>query len=140
MEAYFWLLILLIMIVISLFLIRVFKKLSGKEQTVSDNVIILSDKNFQETVMKGVCVVDFWAPWCMPCRVQNPIINQLADELKGKVKICKLNVDEHKKTAIKLKIKSIPNIIIFQEGKVVRQLIGVKPKTLILKELKLLIE
>jgi thioredoxin 1 len=140
METYFWLLILLVMIVLSLVLIRVFKKLSGKEQTVSGNVIILSDKNFRETVEKGVSVVDFWAPWCMPCRVQNPIINQLADELKGKVKICKLNIEENKKIAIQLKIKSIPNIIIFKEGKVVKQLIGIKPKTLIMKELKLLIK
>jgi len=131
MGAYFWLLILLILIIFSFILIRIFKKLSTTEQPVSDNVIELTDENFKQTIEKGISLVDFWAPWCLPCKVQNPIINQLADELVGKAKICKLNIDDHQRTAIQYNIKSIPNLVIFKNGKPVKQFIGVKPKMLV---------
>jgi thioredoxin len=140
MSTYFWLLILLILIVFSFYLIRIFKKLNHTEQQISENVIELTDENFKATIKKGISLVDFWAPWCMPCRVQNPVINQLADELKGKVKICKLNVDDYKKTAIQLNIRSIPNIIIFKEGKPVKQFVGVQSKNSIMNKIQLLTE
>lgn len=124
-------LILLILIIFSFILIRIFKKLSTTEQPVSDNVIELTDENFKQTIEKGISLVDFWAPWCLPCKVQNPIINQLADELVGKAKICKLNIDDHQRTAIQYNIKSIPNLVIFKNGKPVKQFIGVKPKMLV---------
>lgn len=108
-------------------------KMSKEQQTDSPNLIILTDKNFNETIKEGVTLVDFWAPWCMPCKIQNPVINQIADELKGKAKICKINVDEHKSSAAQMKIRNIPNIIIFKDGKAVKQLIGVKPKHTLLK-------
>lgn len=68
-------------------MVRAYKKLSQSEQQVSENVIELSDENFSETIKNGIALVDLWAPWCLPCKVQNPVINQLADELQGKVKI-----------------------------------------------------
>ena len=108
-------------------------KISKEQQTDSPNLIILTDKNFNETIKEGVTLVDFWAPWCMPCKIQNPVINQIADELNGKAKICKINVDEHKKTATEMKIRNIPNIIIFKNGEAVKQLIGIKPKHTLLK-------
>ena len=108
-------------------------KMSKEQQTDSPNLIILTDENFNKTIKEGVTLVDFWAPWCMPCKIQNPVINQIADELNGKAKICKINVDEHKKTATEMKIRNIPNIIIFKNGEAVKQLIGVKPKHTLLK-------
>lgn len=103
-------------------------------------VIDLTDEDFQETIKLGVTLVDFWAPWCGPCRVQNPVIEKIAHELGDVAKICKINVDVHKKSAIQMKIKNIPNIIIFKDGEAVKQLIGAKPKHVILKALEPLIE
>lgn len=103
-------------------------------------VIDLTDDNFQETIKSGVTLVDFWAPWCGPCRVQNPVIEKIANELGDAAKICKINIDVHKKSAIKMKIKNIPNIIIFKNGEAVKQLIGAKPKHVIIKALEPLIE
>ena len=62
----------------------------------SEQVILLSDDTFNETVATGVTLVDFWAPWCGPCRAQNPVINKIAEEYSDKAKICKINVDDHK--------------------------------------------
>ena len=109
------------------------KKLSVINTVQSDNVVELTDAQFEETISKGITLVDFWAPWCTPCRIQNPVINQLADELKEKVRVCKINVDEHKQAAIKMKIKNIPNIIIFKDGVAKKQIIGAKPKHTIMK-------
>lgn len=115
-------------------------KMSKEQQTNSSNLIILTDENFDDTIEKGVTLVDFWAPWCTPCKIQNPVINQIADELKGKAKICKINVDEHKNSASQMKIRNIPNIIIFKDGKAVKQLIGVKPRHTILKAVQSLLD
>lgn len=115
-------------------------KMSKEQQTDSVNLIILTDENFNETIKEGITLVDFWAPWCTPCKIQNPVINQVADELAGKAKICKINVDEYKKSATQMKIKNIPNIIIFKNGQAVKQLIGVKPRSTILKAVISLLE
>jgi len=136
MGTFIWILILAVLIVAIFYFIKVSKKINQADQKVSENVIELTDSNFQGAIKKGVTLVDFWAPWCMPCRVQNPVINQLADELKGKAKICKMNVDEQKKTAVKMNVRNIPNIIIFKNGEPVKQLVGVKPKHIILNAIK----
>jgi thioredoxin 1 len=101
----------------------------------TDEVKELTNETFEEEIKEGVTLVDFWAPWCGPCRMQMPHIKQIAKERKDVASICKINVDEHKKPAIKMKIKNIPNIIIFKNGVAKRQLIGSKPKHLILKAL-----
>lgn len=139
MGAYFWLLILLLLLLLSFVLIRFFKRLTHTDQHVSENVVEINDGNFKSITKKGVSLVDFWAPWCMPCRVQNPVINELADEFKGKAKICKLNVDENKKTAAQLNIRNIPNIIIFRNGKPEKQFVGVKPKNTLKKAIEKLL-
>jgi len=101
----------------------------------NEKIINLTDENFQKIIKNGVALVDFWAPWCMPCRIQNPVISELADEFDGKVKICKLNVDEHTRWAVEYKIRNIPNILIFRDGEPVKQLIGAKPKYRLAKAL-----
>jgi thioredoxin 1 len=72
-------------------------------------------------------MVDYWAPWCGPCRIAAPVLEKIAKEYDGKVKVCKLNVDEHRETATEYGIMSIPTLHIFKNGQVVDQIIGVTP-------------
>lgn len=107
----------------------------GSEETMSvpqneiDHPIILNDENFDKEVSKyPVTVVDLWAPWCGPCRMVTPIIENLAKEYVGKIVFGKLNVDENPDTSRKFGVMSIPTIIIFKNGKQVDKVIGALPK------------
>lgn len=90
----------------------------------------VTDKDFKEKVLEadGVVIVDFWAAWCGPCIALAPALEQVSEELDGKAKVMKLNVDENNKTAHKYQIRSIPNVKIFKDGEVVKDLIGLMPK------------
>lgn len=90
--------------------------------------IELNSNNFEETVKEGVSLVDFWAPWCGPCRMLAPIIDELAKEFEGKAKICKVNSDTEEELGAKFGVRSIPTILFMKNGKVVDQLIGASPK------------
>jgi len=105
-------------------------------QPPSENLNILTDENFESTIKSGITLVDFWAEWCGPCKVQGPIINELADEIDGKAKISKLDIDKNQKTAQKYGIQSIPTIVIFKDGKQVEKLVGVKPMRVLMKSLQ----
>jgi len=96
----------------------------------SDKVIHLSDESFQKEVLQSEIpvLVDFWASWCGPCLALAPVIDEIANEYEGKIKICKLNVDENQKTAMEYGIKGIPTILFFKNGKVVDQSVGLVPK------------
>lgn len=84
--------------------------------------------NFEETTKEGVSMVDFWAPWCGPCRMIAPVIDELAGDFEGKANICKVNTDEEQDLAVKYGIRSIPTIIFMKNGEVVDQLIGATSK------------
>lgn len=92
--------------------------------------ITLTDQNFEEEVIKSdlPVLVDFWAEWCMPCRMTAPIIEELAKEYEGKAKVGKLNVDQNGQTAQAFNIMSIPSIMIFKNGKPVKTLVGAQGK------------
>ena len=92
--------------------------------------IIISVTNFEKEVMQSKIpvLVDFWAEWCGPCRMLTPVIDELAKEYAGKVKVCKLNVDELSDVASRFGVMSIPTVIVFKEGKVVNQVVGAVPK------------
>lgn len=84
--------------------------------------------DFDTTVAEGVTMVDFWAPWCGPCRMIAPVVEELAEEFDGKAKIVKVNTDEEQDIAVKYGIRSIPTIIFFKDGEVVEQMVGAASK------------
>jgi thioredoxin 1 len=93
-------------------------------------VTAATDDNFAEEVLKSTkpVLVDFWAPWCGPCKAIGPIVEELAEQFKDNIKVMKLNVDDSQKTAINYNVRGIPSIILFKDGKVQDTLIGLVPK------------
>ncbi|MBT3955012.1 MAG: thioredoxin [Elusimicrobiaceae bacterium] len=102
----------------------------------------LTQDTFKKEVLEhdGAVLVDFWAPWCGPCRTLGPIIEELAREYDGKVKITKVNVDENQTLAGEYRVSSIPTILLFKDGKVADQLMGVQDKETLKSKLDSLIE
>jgi thioredoxin 1 len=96
----------------------------------ANNLIELNDSNFETEVgpESGLTLVDFWAPWCGPCRMVAPVIEQLAREYEGKVRFAKLNVDDAQATAARFGIRSIPTIGLFKDGEPVDGVVGAVPK------------
>lgn len=90
-----------------------------------------TDQNFDEEVLRGnqPTIVDLWAPWCGPCSMISPIVEEIAQEFEGKIKVGKLNIDENPSIAQRYGIMSIPTVMIFKDGKVVDQIVGVRPDT-----------
>ncbi|MFO8143160.1 MAG: thioredoxin [Dehalococcoidales bacterium] len=93
-------------------------------------VLEISDQNFESEVIKSdlPVVIDLWAPWCGPCRMVGPVIEKLAEKYDGKVKFCKLNVDENQQTAVTYSVMSIPTLLFFKDGKVADTVIGAMPE------------
>jgi len=90
--------------------------------------IELTAENMKETIKEGVALVDFWAPWCGPCRMIAPVIEELAEDYDGKAKICKVNTDEQPSIAGEYGIRSIPTILFFKDGELVDQMVGAAGK------------
>ncbi|MFS0751251.1 thioredoxin [Oceanobacillus sp. 1P07AA] len=88
----------------------------------------VSDQNFTEETSKGLVLADFWAPWCGPCKMIAPVLEELDGEMEEKVQIVKLDVDENQETAGKFGVMSIPTLLLFKDGDVVDQVIGFQPK------------
>jgi len=96
----------------------------------SGNLIELTDTMFDEVVHNSAepVLVDFWAPWCGPCRMLAPVIQELADEYAGKAKICKLNTDDERESAMEFGISAIPTLILFKDGQVEKKWVGLAGK------------
>ena len=92
--------------------------------------IVVTDASFAEDVLASPLpvAVDFWAPWCPPCRVIGPILNELAAEYAGRLTIAKLNTDEYQRSMVELGVQGLPTLIIFKDGREVARLVGARPK------------
>ena len=103
----------------------------------SDAVLELTDANFDAEVVKSdkPVLVDFWAEWCMPCRMLAPTIDELAGQFQGKVKVGKVDTDSNREVSAKYGISAIPTIILFKNGEIVRKFVGVTPKQEFVSEL-----
>jgi thioredoxin 1 len=90
----------------------------------------ITDSNFETEVLKSniPVLVDFWAVWCGPCKMIAPVVEELAAEYENKLKVCKVDVDNHQQIAMQFGIRSIPTLLVFKEGKVVEQIVGAAPK------------
>jgi len=99
----------------------------------------LTEKNFEEEVLKSQLpvLVDFWAEWCGPCRMVGPIVDEIAKDYQGKLKVAKLNVDEAQDLAIKYGVMSIPTLLLFRQGKVANQVVGAMSKDQLINRLGL---
>lgn len=101
--------------------------------------IELNSDNFEATVKSGLSLVDFWAPWCAPCKMLTPVIDALAEDFEGKANICKVNTDEEQDLAVKYGVRSIPTIIFIKDGELVHTMVGASSKQALTEKLNSLI-
>jgi thioredoxin 1 len=99
------------------------------------DVKTLTENNFKQYISGGVVLVDFWAAWCGPCKIVAPIVNEIAGEQAGKLKVGKVDVDKQQQLAARYKIRSIPTMILFKNGKDVKRIVGVRSKKALLTEI-----
>lgn len=101
--------------------------------------IELNSSNIEDKIKEGLALVDFWAPWCGPCRMIAPIIDELANDFEGKAKICKINSDEEQELVAKYGIRSIPTILFMKNGEVVDTIIGASSKQALIDKINSLL-
>lgn len=94
------------------------------------SVINLSEENFEKEVLNSekIVLIDFWASWCGPCRMMSPVVDEIAEEMQEKVKVCKVNIDEQNKLAVKYNVMSIPTFVVLKNGNEVGRSVGVQDK------------
>jgi thioredoxin 1 len=109
--------------------------------TENGNLITITDENFATEVeaAKGLTMIDFWAVWCGPCRMIAPIVEQLADEYTGRVRVAKLDVDSNPRTTTRFNVRSIPSILFFKDGALVDTVVGAYPRATLQQKIEALL-
>ena len=102
----------------------------------AEGITELNDNNFEEEIKEGVTLVDFWAPWCAPCMMQGPICEQVAKTVGDTATVAKMNVDEGQNVATKFGIRAIPTLILFKDGQVVQQFVGVRQEAVLVSAIE----
>jgi thioredoxin len=101
----------------------------------NDKILTLTDKNFQHQTKNKLVLIDFWASWCVPCRMMAPVLNEVADELPGNSHVGKVNVEQYQSLAQKFQVRSIPTLILFKNGREINRFVGVKSKDFLLQQI-----
>jgi thioredoxin 1 len=101
----------------------------------NDNILTLTDKNFQNQTKNKLVLVDFWASWCAPCRMMAPVLNEVADELTGNSFVGKVNIEEYQSLAQKFQVRNIPTLILLKNGMEVNRFVGIKNKEFLLQQI-----
>lgn len=102
----------------------------------SPEIKTLTGQNFDQQIKKGIVLVDFWAPWCGPCKMMAPVLNDLADATAGNSRVGKLNVDQNQEVAMRFNVRSIPTMVLFKDGREVNRFVGFKTKDFLNKEIE----
>lgn len=114
-----------------------YRKMKNTPEVVkSDKILVLNNKSFKNAIRSGLTLVDFWAPWCGPCKMMAPILNDVAEEMDGELRVGKVNVDHNQPVAQKYKVKNIPTLILFKDGIEIDRFIGVKTKKALIKSIR----
>jgi len=102
----------------------------------NESILTLSDKNFQHQTRGRIVLVDFWAGWCVPCKMMAPVLNDLTEELKGKAFVGKVDVERYQSLAQKFNVRNIPTMVLFRDGKEVNRFVGIKTKDFLVKQIE----
>ena len=114
--------------------VRKMKKVPAVEK--NDKITDLSDKNFQNQIKNDLTLVDFWASWCLPCKMMAPVLNELADEVGEGVQVCKVDVEQYQSLASKYAIRGIPTMLLFKDGREINRFVGEKTKDFLLQQIR----
>ncbi len=122
-------------VLIGLITVNYYRMKNAKPVANSKKIKVLANKNFKAATKRGVVLVDFWAPWCAPCKMIAPTLNEIADS-QNEFVVAKVNVDHNQQLAQKFKVRNIPTMLILKNGKEAGRIVGVKTKRAIIKEVE----
>lgn len=133
----FWYVILVLVVVFVAYVYFNFRRMKRFSQVAdSKDIHHLNEKNFKKATAKGIVLVDFWASWCMPCKMMTPVLNDLSEEMGKRAMVAKVDVEKHQALSTQFGIRSIPTLILFKDGKEVSRFQGVKTKSFLLSKIK----